>query len=103
MHAHDETSYHHGASTHKYPKIPASYLLQWTAITDSLKRGDNIYSFWGIAPDGAKKHPFAGVTLFKKGFGGEMLELVHCMDIPISKRYYLTRAFETYRKWRRGF
>jgi lipid II:glycine glycyltransferase (peptidoglycan interpeptide bridge formation enzyme) len=103
MHAYGETSYHHGASTHKHRKIPASYLLQWTAIQDALKRGDHMYSFWGIAPEGVKKHPFAGVTLFKRGFGGELLELTHCMDVPVNSRYYLTRAFENYRKWRRGF
>ena len=103
MHAFGETSYHHGASTHKHRKIPASYLLQWTAIQDALKRGDHMYSFWGIAPEGVKKHPFAGVTLFKRGFGGELLELTHCMDVPVNSRYYLTRAFENYRKWRRGF
>jgi lipid II:glycine glycyltransferase (peptidoglycan interpeptide bridge formation enzyme) len=103
MHAFGETSYHHGASTHKFNKIPASYLLQWTAIQDALKRGDHMYSFWGIAPEGVKKHPFAGVTLFKRGFGGQLLELTHCMDVPVTSRYYLTRAFETLRKWRRGF
>ncbi len=103
MHAFGETSYHHGASTRKLRKIPASYLLQWTAIQDAIKRGDHMYSFWGIAPEGVKKHPFAGVTLFKRGFGGELLELTHCMDVPVNSRYYLTRAFENYRKWRRGF
>ena len=103
MHMGGETSYHHGASTHAYSKIPASYLLQWTAICDAMERGDHTYSFWGIAPEGVIKHPFAGVTLFKRGFGGEMMELVHCTDIPLTKRYYLTRAFELVRKWRRGF
>lgn len=109
MHVGGETSYHHGASTHRYSKIPASYVLQWTAIRDALKRGDSIYSFWGIAPinqEGQvidKTHPFAGVTLFKTGFGGRLLNLVHCFDIPISKKYYVTRAFEFVRKWRRGF
>jgi len=103
MHMAGETSYHHGASTHKYSKIPASYLLQWTAITDALKRGDSVYNFWGIAPEGAKKHPFQGVTTFKKGFGGQMLEITHCMDVPVSPRYHGTRAFEYFRKWRRGF
>lgn len=103
MHAYGETSYHHGASTHKYPKIPASYLLQWTAITDALKRGDRIYNFWGIAPEGTRKHPFKGVTTFKTGFGGQLLELVHSVDVPLSSRYYATRAFEYIRKWRRGF
>ncbi|MDD3896680.1 MAG: peptidoglycan bridge formation glycyltransferase FemA/FemB family protein [Candidatus Peribacteraceae bacterium] len=103
MHMGGETSYHHGASTHAHPKIPASYLLQWTAICDAMERGDHTYSFWGIAPEGVTRHPFAGVTLFKRGFGGELLELTHCMDIPVAKKYYATRAFETMRKWRRGF
>lgn len=103
MHMGGETSYHHGASTHKYSKVPASYLLQWTAITDALKRGNHTYSFWGIAPEGSKNHPFAGVTTFKRGFGGELLEIAHCRDIPVSGKYYLTKGFETLRKWKRGF
>ena len=105
-----ETSYHHGASV--ISKIPASYLLQWTAIQDAMKRGDHVYNFWGIAPRRMEngewkienaKHPFAGVTLFKTGFGGNLLELIHCIDLPLSARYYITRGFEMLRKWRRGF
>jgi lipid II:glycine glycyltransferase (peptidoglycan interpeptide bridge formation enzyme) len=103
MHVGGETSYHHGASTHAYDKIPASYLLQWTAIRDAIRRGDHVYNFWGIAPEGAKNHPFQGVTTFKTGFGGTFLELQHCVDIPLSGSYRLTRAFEAIRKWRRGF
>ncbi len=108
MHFGGETSYHHGASADAFKKIPSSYLLQWTAIKDALKRGDRMYNFWGIAPQTAegefsKSHPFAGVTLFKTGFGGSMLSLAHCMDLPVSPRYYGTRAIEIVRKWRRGF
>ncbi|MDD5751224.1 MAG: peptidoglycan bridge formation glycyltransferase FemA/FemB family protein [Candidatus Peribacteraceae bacterium] len=113
IHAFGETSYHHGASTSKFAKIPASYLLQWTAICDALKRGDHVYNFWGIAPvatgEDSKtkiqdpKHPFAGVTLFKTGFGGNLLPLVHCMDFPLTRTYTFTRLFEQLRKWRRGF
>lgn len=103
MHVGKETSYHHGASSFEYSKIPASYLLQWKAIQDALARGDHVYNFWGIAPPNIKKHPFTGVTTFKTGFGGELLELTPCIDIPLSKRYYLTRIFETLRRWKRGF
>ncbi len=108
MHAMGETSYHHGASDSAHSKVPASYLLQWTAITDAIKRGDKTYNFWGIAPLNAegtpsKNHPFAGVTLFKTGFGGEILNLMHCVDIPVTGKYWLTYAFERFRKWRRGF
>jgi lipid II:glycine glycyltransferase (peptidoglycan interpeptide bridge formation enzyme) len=98
-----ETSYHHGASTAKYPKCYASYLLQWTAIRDALKRGDKIYNFWGISPEGVKKHPFAGVRTFKTGFGGELLELQGCTDLPLSSKYWKTWGIEMIRKWKRGF
>ncbi len=107
------TSYHHGASTQKFSKIPASTLLQWTAIREALERGDDVYNFWGIAPrkildDGKEviinpKHPFAGVTTFKTGFGGKPLPLTHCADLPLTGGYRLTRAFELFRKWKRGF
>ncbi len=111
MHACGETSYHHGASADAFKKIPSSYLLQWTAIRDALVRGDRVYNFWGIAPtteqDGTvrpqKDHPFAGVTLFKTGFGGSLMPLMHCVDIPLSTLYYITRGFEYLRKWKRGF
>jgi len=98
-----ETSYHHGASTSKHPKRFASYALQWQAIRDSIRRGDRVYNSWGIAPEGIKKHPFAGVTTFKRGFGGQLMELVHCMDLPVSPKYYLTWGFEKVRKIKRGF
>jgi lipid II:glycine glycyltransferase (peptidoglycan interpeptide bridge formation enzyme) len=105
------TSYHHGAGANT--KIPASYLLQWRAIQDALRRGDRIYNFWGIAPTlsvGSTKseirnpnHPFAGVTMFKTGFGGQLLELVHCMDLPLTTRYIFTWSMEKFRKVKRGF
>jgi lipid II:glycine glycyltransferase (peptidoglycan interpeptide bridge formation enzyme) len=112
MHCGRETSYHHGASDSMHAKIPASYLLQWRAIQDAKKRGDRVYNFWGIAPQTASSdgssthqssHPFAGVTLFKTGFGGEIKNLAHAMDLPLSSRYYVTRGIEFIRKWRRGF
>lgn len=113
MHMFGETSYHHGASDSTHHKIPASYLLQWSAIQDAMKRGDHVYNFWGIAPldpsdpnkpkNQKTRHPFAGVTMFKTGFGGKVLNLTHCLDIPVSSTYWLTNAFERLRKWRRGF
>ena len=110
MHAFGETSYHHGASSSDHHKIPSSYLLQWRAIQDAMKRKDHVYNFWGIAPMAVESHksqvtshPFAGVTLFKTGFGGKLLDLQHCLDLPVSKKYWLTYGFEIFRKWRRGF
>ncbi len=103
MHFGGETSYHHGASTQKFKNIPSSYLLQWKAVTDALERGDHVYNFWGVSPEGVRRHPFAGVRTFKTAFGGRILELAHCTDLPLSAKYYVTRSIETARKWRRGF
>ena len=95
--------YHHGASLSKYNKIPVSYLLQWEAIKEAKRRGGERYNFWGIAPDDSKNHPWAGLSLFKKGFGGHRRDYVKTQDLPLSKVYSLiTRPFEKLRKIKRG-
>lgn len=100
--------YHHGASTSNQ-KVPISYLLQWTAIKEAKKRNCLSYNFWGIAEEiknkddiKKSKHPWAGLTLFKMGFGGARKEYVKTQDLPISARYYLTYIFEKLRKIKRG-
>lgn len=93
--------YHHGASIQS--KIPASYRLQWEAIMDAKKRGMKVYNFWGIAPENSPKHPWRGITLFKKGFGGHELEYVHAMDLPLSPLYMIPRFIESTRKLLRGY
>jgi lipid II:glycine glycyltransferase (peptidoglycan interpeptide bridge formation enzyme) len=97
-------AYRHSASRNTNPKLPTSYLIQWHALTESRRRGKTAYNFWGIAPDDAPgSHPFAGITHFKKGFGGYHKDLVHCMDLPITWRYWQTWVVETVRRIKRGF
>ena len=90
--------YHFSASTMKYPKIQSSYFLQWEIIKEAKKRGMKYYNFWGIAPEKSHNHRFAGVTLFKTGFGGERVNWLHAHDLPISPFYWLTYIFETARR-----
>ncbi|MBI1888387.1 MAG: peptidoglycan bridge formation glycyltransferase FemA/FemB family protein, partial [Candidatus Spechtbacteria bacterium] len=94
--------YHHGASSSIYPKIPAPYLLQWRAILEAKKRGKKLYNFWGIIRDTGKKHPWAGITLFKKGFGGFQTDYLHAQDLPLSWKYWPSWVIETLRKKRRN-
>jgi len=94
--------YHHGASLLKYNKIPVSYLLQWEAIKEAKNRGCQRYNFWGIAPEGKKNHPWAGLSLFKMGFGGYKKEYVKTQDLVLSWRYWLTYIFEKLRRVKRG-
>jgi len=97
-------AYRHGASLNAYKKIPTSYLLQWEAIKEAKSRGMKWYNFWGIAPEDApKNHPFKGITHFKKGFGGEQKDLLHCQDLPVSFIYWFNWGIETLRRIKRGF
>ena len=91
-----EAIYHHGASIAS--KIPASYLLQWYAIKEAKKRGLTWYNFWGIAPEDKPNHPWQGITLFKKGFGGELRSFIHAHDLPVSPFYRIAATVETVRK-----
>ena len=94
--------YHHGASTLKYSKVPASYLLQWEVIKEAKRRRCNSYNFWGISPENHPNHPWAGLTLFKKGFGGYAEEYIPAMDLKLKNRYWLTYMIEKVRKIKRG-
>lgn len=93
--------YHQGASSLKYPKIPVSYLLQWEAIKEAKSRGCRLYNFWGVIPESVKNHPWAGLSLFKKGFGGKEKEYVKTQDYPLSFKYWFTFIFEELRKRKR--
>lgn len=94
--------YHQGATDLKYPKVPAAYLLQWEVIKEAKKRGLSFYNFWGIAPEGKKKHPWAGLSLFKKGFGGYSEEYIHAKDLKLDSKYWLSHFVEKIRKIKRG-
>jgi peptidoglycan pentaglycine glycine transferase (the first glycine) len=95
--------YHQGASLQKYPDIPANHLLQWEAIKEAQKRGCKIYSFWGIAPEDKPEHPWKGITIFKKGFGGRKIKYIKTQDYPLSLGYWKNYLIERQRAKKRGF
>lgn len=95
--------YHHAALLSQYHKIPVAYSLQWEAIKEAKRRGCLLYDFWGyVNPKENPKHPWAGPTLFKMGFGGRAFEYVKTRDYPLSQKYWLTFLFEKLRRTKRG-
>jgi len=95
--------YHQAASTAKYAKFSIPYLLSWEAIKEAKQRGCVLFDFWGyVDPKENPKHPWAGPTLFKMGFGGKPYEYVKTQDLPLSWKYWLTYLFEKLRKTKRG-
>ena len=102
MFAGNEGVYHHGASLSEYNKIPASYAIQWAAIKEAKARGLKRYNFWGVI-DNAPRHPWAGLSFFKKGFGGEGKNILHCQDLPLTTKYWFNWIVETIRRVKRGY
>ncbi len=96
-----EAVYHYGVSTEQNNKLPGSYACQWRAIQEAKARGCIRYNFWGIAPEDQPQHRFAGVSLFKRGFGGTEVEYLPAHDIPVTPLYWITYGFEKLRKWKR--
>ena len=94
--------YHQAASLGTYAKFALPYRLQWEAIKEAKLRGCNTYDFWGfVDPKKYPKHPWAGPTLFKMGFGGKPYEYVKTQDYVLSWKYWPTAIFETIRAKRR--
>lgn len=98
-----QTYYHHSGSLSEFRNIPAMYRIHWESILEAQKRGMKIYNFFGIARTDDKEHPWAGLTMFKKGFGGYQQEWLHAMDIPIKMSYWLTHYFELVERKKRGY
>lgn len=97
-----EAEYFEAASTELNHRLPGAYALQWQVMRDLKKLGVKRYNLWGIAPPGQKAHRYAGVTTFKTGFGGEIVEFVPAQDLVINHlRYLLNLLVETVRKKKR--
>lgn len=95
----NEAVYHYGASTDEGRNYPGAYLIQWEAIREAKKRNIKRYNFWGVSPPESKNHRFAGLSLFKRGFGGEDVSYLPAHDLVINKpRYILNSFIETMRE-----
>ncbi len=94
-----EAVYHYGASTEEGRKYPGAYLIEWQAIKEAKRRGMTRYNFWGVSPINKPNHRFHGLSIFKRGFGGEDVEYLHAQDLIINyPKYLLNYAVETIRK-----
>lgn len=97
-----EGDYYEAASTELNRKMPGAYALLWQAMRDLKADGYERFNLWGIAPPGQPNHRYAGVTTFKTGFGGKVVEYVPAHDMVINKIAYLKNLLvETARKKRR--
>ncbi len=75
------------------PKRYASYALQWAMMQLARSRGARHHDLWGVAPaDAGPDHPWHGVGLFKKGFGGREVHWAGSWDLVVDPTLYRLRA-----------
>ena len=66
------------------PKVFASYALQWAMMRTARRMGSRHHDLWGIAPaDAGPEHPWYGVGLFKKGFGGRAVRWAGTWELTL--------------------
>ena len=84
----DIRTYLHGASGRAHRQTMAPYLLHWELIKAAKAKGLKWYDWWGVAPEGAKHHPWEGISRFKRGFGGEEVKYPGTCDVILKKPQY---------------
>ena len=74
-----------------YELFSSSVILVSELIKISVEEGQDYYNFYGITGDFDESNPLNGLYTFKKGFGGEVMELIgefeYVID-PLSKSFY---------------
>jgi lipid II:glycine glycyltransferase (peptidoglycan interpeptide bridge formation enzyme) len=64
------------------------YLLKWRAIQRMRQLGVQRYDMWGLADTDDPKDPMHGVTEFKLGFGGDVVEWIGALETPVTRWLY---------------
>jgi len=100
---HGKRAFYHQGGNILHKNIPNSYLLQWQGILFAKEKQAITYDFWGVSPLDKPNHPWANISMFKRGFGGQDVELLHAQDNIISPKYWINWIIEKLRAYKRGF
>lgn len=81
-------TYLFGGSSNERRNLMAPYLLHWQIIREAKAAGFSEYDLFGTAPNDNPNHPWAGVTRFKKQFGGNEIHLAGSWDLVFRPMEY---------------
>jgi lipid II:glycine glycyltransferase (peptidoglycan interpeptide bridge formation enzyme) len=87
---------HAGAFQELNRQYNASVSLVWQSMMDAKGLGFKRFDLWGVAPTDDPHHPWAGISRFKRGFGGRPVDYLGTWDLPLKPMKY--RAYRIYRK-----
>jgi len=99
--------YQAGASTDfRLNNLMVTTLLFWKSLELGKELGLKTYDlFGGVVPNSFenKKHPWRGVSEFKRSLGGTKVTYMHSRDYPLNKvKYYLYHVYSTIRTKMKG-
>lgn len=96
--------YLYGASSSQHRELMPSYLLQWEAIREALKKNCLYYDLFGVSKNSVAKTRMSGLYRFKTGFS-KNLWIRPCAvnfnrhDIRLRMKNRLFGGAETLRRW----
>jgi len=73
-------TYFFGGSLVSERGVMAPYLLHFEIMRRAKALGHEWYDLWGVAPADAPDHPWQQISVFKRKFGGQALDLVPTLD-----------------------
>lgn len=73
--------YLYGGSSNKHRNLMPNYLLQFEMMKWGIQNNCDIYDFRGVTGILSPDHPQRGIYVFKKGFNGDIIELVNELTI----------------------
>lgn len=90
----------YGGTLDDVMQFQSAYTVHFAGIKYAIEHGYKRYNFYGITGDFRKENPLYGLYLFKKSFGGHVVELIGEFDYIISPFWYhlYNIAFNTYHK-----
>lgn len=81
-----------GGAYDKFLEFQPFYTIHYEMIKYAKENGYDYYNFYGISSDLSPKDSQYGIYQFKKGFGGEVVELVGEYDKKLSPIYTLYKG-----------
>lgn len=88
----------YGGSEAKLMEFQSAYSVHFAGIKYAVENNYEKYNFYGITGDFREENPLYGLYLFKKSFGGTVVELIGEFDLIINKPlyYFYKIAFGAY-------
>ena len=76
----ERATYLYGGSLDEQREVMAPYLLHHEIMNRMAAAGCSCYDLWGTAPPGQPEHAWAGISAFKRKFGGTEIAHVPTLD-----------------------